>query len=69
MRDPICMGCKHEPSALSEYAEPAAKEGVSVEQYVRREEGTYNPTNGHFLCTPCYIRAGMPTEPHGWRCP
>jgi hypothetical protein len=28
---------------------------------VREEEGTYNPANGHFLCTHCYIAAGMPS--------
>jgi len=36
---------------------------------VIREEGTYNPNNGHFLCDSCYIKAGMPTGPHGWTCP
>jgi hypothetical protein len=39
------------------------------EAYVRSEEGTYNPENGHFLCDGCYITAGMPSSPSGWRCP
>jgi len=39
------------------------------EFYVRSEEGTYNPQNGHFLCDRCYINAGMPSSPSGWRCP
>ena len=40
-----------------------------VNAYVRRGEGTYNRDNGHFLCTPCYIKAGMPSSPRGWRAP
>jgi hypothetical protein len=39
------------------------------EIYVIQEEGTYNKTNGHFLCDTCYIKAGMPTKPYGWKCP
>ena len=39
------------------------------EDYVRDEEGTYNPENGHFLCDECYIKAGMPSGPRGWKCP
>ena len=37
--------------------------------YIREEEGTYNPENGHFLCDNCYIAVGMPSGPNGWRCP
>ena len=37
--------------------------------YVRNEEGTLNPTNGHFLCDSCYIKAGQPSSPTGWVCP
>lgn len=39
------------------------------EEYVMTEEGTYNPLNGHFTCTKCYIKIGMPSGPGGWRCP
>ena len=42
---------------------------VKRAEYIRREEGTYNKENGHFLCDECYIRAGMPTSPNGWKCP
>lgn len=38
-------------------------------EYVRCNDGTYNPINGHFLCDSCYIKAGMPTAPGGWVCP
>lgn len=39
------------------------------EGYVIEEEGTYNPENGHFLCDSCYIKAGQPSSPGGWKCP
>lgn len=35
--------------------------------YVRSEEGTYNPANGHFACDRCYIKIGFPSSPSGWR--
>lgn len=38
-------------------------------EYIKREEGTYNPENGHFLCTPCYVKAGCPSSPRGWKAP
>ena len=42
---------------------------MTPEQFVRREEGTFNIENGHFLCTDCYIAAGMPSSPRGWTAP
>lgn len=39
----------------------------SADEYVMVEEGTLNLDNGHFLCTPCYIKAGCPTAPNGWK--
>jgi hypothetical protein len=42
---------------------------TEVNRYVRNEEGTYNQDNGHFLCTDCYIKAGMPSSSLGWVCP
>lgn len=40
-----------------------------IRQYVLDEEGTLNMENGHFLCDDCYIEAGMPSSPTGWKCP
>lgn len=37
--------------------------------YVVNEEGTYNPLTDHFLCDQCYIDAGCPASPSGWKCP
>lgn len=74
---PVCQGCGKLPEELDEYIVAAASEleegnwvtDDEVREYVRREEGTFNPTNSHFLCTSCYINAGMPTSPRGWICP
>lgn len=64
MMIPICTGCNKTADELDEYIEAAQDVGMTIEQYVREEEGTYNPENGHFLCTNCYIKAGMPSKPH-----
>jgi hypothetical protein len=66
---PICAGCGREPNQIAEYRDAADDEGISANEYVRREEGTYNPDNAHFLCTECYIAAGCPTRPGGWQAP
>ena len=60
----ICTGCNKTADELEEYIEAAKENDMTVEQYVREEEGTYNPENGHFLCTTCYINAGMPSNPY-----
>jgi hypothetical protein len=66
---PVCSGCGKKPDELVEYIEAASEAGMTPEAYVRAEEGTYNPSNGHFLCTPCYCDAGMPSSPTGWVAP
>lgn len=60
---PICTGCGKHPEQLEEYIEAAEDYKMDVDEYVKKEEGTYNKVNGHFLCTPCYIDAGMPSLP------
>ena len=64
---PICVGCKHRPGDLDEYVNAAADDETTPDEYVKEEEGTYNPENGHFLCTVCYFKAGCPARPGGWR--
>ena len=66
---PLCVGCNKRPSEIEEYVESAEVEDMTPDDYVRGEEGTYNPSNGHFLCTDCYVRAGMPSSPYGWVAP
>lgn len=70
--NPICTGCNKRPDEIEEYIEGAAELEMTTDNYVKEEEGTYNPTNGHFLCTDCYIKAGMPSNPHpqpNWTAP
>lgn len=71
MSEPICVGCKKCPHEIDEYVEAAAEEDMTPTEYVRKEEGTFNPENGHFLCTDCYIKAGQPSKPYPdtWRAP
>ena len=65
----ICIGCKLSPDEIQEYVEMAEdNEGFSncktPDDAVLFNEGTYNKDNGHFLCTTCYIKAGMPSRPY-----
>lgn len=61
---PICIGCNKLADEIDEYIEGAKESEMTVEQYIREEEGTYNPENGHFVCTDCYIKMGMPSKPY-----
>lgn len=73
----ICQGCGKTPLQLGgEYRDLLMEDEDSpqpTDQQVLdcawREEGTLNTENGHFLCNMCYIKAGMPSSPRGWRCP
>ena len=72
--DPSCGRFARDMAELDVFIVEDAEDAARVtpdqrEQYVRQEEGTYNPENGHFLCDMCYIKAGMPSSPYGWRCP
>jgi hypothetical protein len=65
----ICAGCGLTPNELDEYKEFAEAEGMTPNEYVIEEEGTYNPENGHFLCTECYVKFGCPSTEKGWKAP
>lgn len=67
--DLLCIGCNKSPADLDEYSGIAEIEDMSPDDYVWEEEGTLNRENGHFLCTDCYVRAGMPSTPRGWVAP
>lgn len=64
---PICIGCKKTPKEIEEYNSNFTDD--PPDRYVKENEGTYNQENGHFLCTECYIKAGMPSSPKGWKAP
>jgi len=56
-----CNGCHGTPEEIEEYQpDSTGLPDVSATDYVKREEGTFNTENGHFWCTACYIKAGMP---------
>lgn len=67
--EPVCAGCGRHPGQIPEYGSAMTGSALAPGDYVRAEEGTYNDENGHFLCTQCYIEAGMPSAPGGWVAP
>jgi hypothetical protein len=78
MDELICIGCHRAPGEIDEYVRAAAEVNedephhsvpMTPERYVRKEEGTLNRQNGHFACTECYMKMGMPVAPHGWVAP
>lgn len=64
---PICNGCGKKPEELACYNPADLGFDGSATEYVRQEEGTYNPMNGHFLCDTCYIKEGQPVGRKGTR--
>lgn len=56
-----CKNCGREPKNITEYIIGAKEEGMTPNQFVREQEGTYNPRTDLFYCTKCYIELGMPT--------
>lgn len=64
----ICFGCQRTPSQIAEYVDASREHQCTPDEYVRAEEGTLN-SRGEFLCTHCYIAAGMPSSPSGWTVP
>lgn len=73
MDPPKCCRCEKTPGELAEYVEASQPENygraISPDEYVRREEGTYNPHTNAFACTPCYAALGCPTTRRGWKAP
>jgi len=65
----VCIGCHKRPEQIKEYFKAAQEYECTPTQFVQREEGTYNPENGHFACTECYIEMGQPNSPIGWKAP
>jgi len=65
----LCLGCNKSAEEIEEYVYAARENELTPEEYLKQEEGTYNYENGHFLCTTCYIAAGMPSGPRGWIAP
>lgn len=62
--EPFDPYCNRAPSQIDECVDHAADIGLTPDDWVRQNEGTYNPHNGHFACTECYIKIGMPANPY-----
>lgn len=67
-RNPLCIGCGKSPREIEEYIHNPEEDPNPI-RFVRENEGTFNHRNGHFTCTECYIKMGMPTKPGGWIAP
>jgi hypothetical protein len=69
MPKPFDPRCNRQPDQIEEYVLYAKEDEITADEYVISYEGTYNPENGHFACTQCYIEMGMPSSATGWRMP
>lgn len=56
----VCKECGRTPAEIEEYSYWNTQSGLDSDDYVKQEEGTYNPETGRFWCTNCYINIGMP---------
>lgn len=65
--EPYCFRCGKPASSFPEYDYQFA--GGDRADYVRNQEGTYNPDTNRFACDVCYIVIGTPSSPGGWRAP
>lgn len=57
-----CKVCKRKASEISEYLDGSSLEGLSVSDYVKTYEGTYDSSSDSFICTDCYIKIGSPSN-------
>jgi hypothetical protein len=55
-----CKICGKAPNEINEYIEMAEEKGLTPEEFVKTEEGTFNSSTEMFYCTECYIDIGMP---------
>ena len=62
-----CAVCRKTPDELEEYQDQAKAEEMTPDEFVRENEGTFNPRVQLFCCTTCYIDIGMPSSNAGWK--
>lgn len=51
-----CKVCKKEPHKIDEYIRESREYGLTPEEFVIREDGTYNKITNKFICTACYCK-------------
>jgi hypothetical protein len=64
---PVCVGCGRAPNEIPEYLMMSHAENDDPIEWMKANEGTYNPRRHSFACTDCYIKMGMPAHPYGRR--
>jgi hypothetical protein len=57
---PICIVCNKTADELEEYKFGAEENDMTPEDFLIEQEGSYNPSNGHFYCTDCYVKSNCP---------
>lgn len=63
---PTCFYCgKYANELPSVLAAAQANDMTAAE--LARDDGTYNRNLNQFACDACYIEAGMPSSPSGWK--
>lgn len=71
----VCFRCGKTPEELAEYIDGAENDPSTPDahetptEWMKNNDGTYNPSTRHFCCTECYIAIGMPSSPRGWKAP
>lgn len=60
MKPAICAGCGRDPAVIGEYIVQALFENMTEQEFVVRYDRTYIPETGEFLCSSCYVKAGIP---------
>lgn len=72
-----CVRCGRPPNAISEYhdglaadlgedPETFAPTFEEIDEWCRKNEGTYSERTQKFACTACYIALGQPVHPLPW---
>lgn len=61
---PFCPACQRQAHEIPDVKMFAKENGLTPEEFVRQEEGTYNPSSEHFLCDRCFI---VVESAHGYR--
>lgn len=57
-----CFYCNRKPEEIAEVRLFSSSYGMEPLEYVKSEEGTFDPATGFFACDSCYIKAGTPPK-------
>ena len=57
---PQCAVCKKQPHEIPIYVRFALMDGITAEDFVYMNEGTFDYRTNLFYCDKCYVKIGMP---------